>query len=322
MALPALRFHSLTATGPARRRTTPSARAMRRCERLAAHISPPGAAPTSAGASPFSEPQVRSKRIRSNSGGWNPLLDLNDIHASNHHVVDADDGLGPRLELQEGSFGVELAVEPARRSAPLLEATEPWEKGEGEKATPIPPLMIWQTDDGSWRMLYDSKEGTCLATSADGRRWHRPSLGQVEFGGSTENNLLGHGISGATGVFIDTNPDCPPEQRFKAMGGDMGWYDPVTCEPLVSEEAGRRQRELDAWPEAQGQYQGPQAVIWGRTLGWTSVDGEAWTPMPAMLGNRPVPTLRYHAQVSTVPLLLSPRPLAAGQRRHLRDIRP
>ena len=185
----------------------------------------PAAAPSAAddepATSPFSQPQVRSKRIRFNSGAWNPLVDMTEVFAGNFHPVAGEGGAGSRFELQDGAVNVQLAVEPAAESEPLLVAEAPWE-------TTVVPLFIWTTDDGEMRMLYEcGAAGQAIATSRDGYRWKRPSLGLVEWQGQ-ETNLLANGISGATGVFIDENPACPESERFKAVGGDMAYYDPDT----------------------------------------------------------------------------------------------
>ena len=174
-------------------------------------------------ASPFTEPQLRSSRIRRNAGTWNPLVDTTDIFCGNRSVDRQDN-----YDLYDGAIGVELRVELASRSEPLLEGTEPWEQGS------VSPLFIWKADN-QFKMLYSARFGTCLATSDDAFEWRRPVLNEVEYEGSTENNLLGDGIEGCTGVFID--PYCAPEERFKAMGGDMAWYDPATLEPLDGDEA-------------------------------------------------------------------------------------
>lgn len=69
----------------------------------------------------------------------------------------------------------------------------------------------------------------CTATSPDGLSWHRPSLGLVEYEGSTDNNILWDGgpekHSGLHGFtpFVDTHPDCPPEHRYKAVGA-IGYH--------------------------------------------------------------------------------------------------
>jgi hypothetical protein len=64
------------------------------------------------------------------------------------------------------------------------------------------------------------EELTCYAESRDGITWTKPKLGLVEFNGSKDNNiiLIGAGCHNFA-PFKDTNPNCPPESRFKALAG-------------------------------------------------------------------------------------------------------
>ena len=222
--------------------------------------------------SPFTEPQKRSRRIRRNCGSWNPLVDLHEIYAG-HRSTDRQ-GV---FDLFDAPVGVALRVEPAARSEPLLESEMPWEAVDS-----VNPLFIWKTDAG-FHMLYESESGTCYATSDDAYHWQRPELGEVAFDGSTANNILKEGIVGSTGVFVD--PHSPSAERFKAMGGDIAWYDPATCEMLDGKEARRRNNAQEYEGD---RYDGPRAEVWGRMLGWTSPDGFSWTQLPEPLGNRPV----------------------------------
>ena len=65
----------------------------------------------------------------------------------------------------------------------------------------------------------------CYAESDDGIHWRRPELGIFEFNGSTANNIILTpeylkeigGDPAHTATFIDTNPDCPPDQRYKIV---------------------------------------------------------------------------------------------------------
>lgn len=63
----------------------------------------------------------------------------------------------------------------------------------------------------------------CYAESEDGAHWTRPELGIHEFLGSTTNNIvltpesvseIG-GDPAHTATWLDTNPDCPPDERIK-----------------------------------------------------------------------------------------------------------
>ena len=59
---------------------------------------------------------------------------------------------------------------------------------------------------------------TCYAESRDGITWTKPKLGLHEFEGSKDNNIthMGDGCS-TFAPFLDTNPNCPPESRYKAL---------------------------------------------------------------------------------------------------------
>ena len=62
----------------------------------------------------------------------------------------------------------------------------------------------------------------CYAESRDGIHWTKPELELFEFKGSKKNNIIWMG-SGSHNFapFLDTNPDCPKKERFKALAGDF-----------------------------------------------------------------------------------------------------
>jgi len=63
----------------------------------------------------------------------------------------------------------------------------------------------------------------CYAESADGIHWERPVLGLVAFAGSKANNIIWDGIGSHNFVpFKDTNPQCPTEACYKAVGRGEG----------------------------------------------------------------------------------------------------
>jgi len=118
-----------------------------------------------------------------------------------------------RLELQR----------PERREAALV-CDAPWEDNVAGF------LSVLQEGD-SVRLYYraaipdrEHERGQiiALAESTDGgRSFTRPALGLVEFEGSKENNILQ--IGGPPHVppaFLDTNPNCPPEQRYKGLSAE------------------------------------------------------------------------------------------------------
>ena len=71
-----------------------------------------------------------------------------------------------------------------------------------------------------------SKSLLCVAESKDGIAFTKPVIGKVEYNGSKENNAVftrdnGKRMDTFT-VFYDTNPNCPPEEKFKGLARDSG----------------------------------------------------------------------------------------------------
>jgi hypothetical protein len=59
---------------------------------------------------------------------------------------------------------------------------------------------------------------TCYAESRDGITWTKPQIGLFEFEGSKDNNIVHVGDGCSTfAPFLDTNPNCPPGSRYKAL---------------------------------------------------------------------------------------------------------
>jgi len=70
----------------------------------------------------------------------------------------------------------------------------------------------------------EKREVICVAESADGIHWTRPTLNQFSWDGSKENNIVWMGDSAAHNLspFKDENPAAAPEARYKAIGGKGG----------------------------------------------------------------------------------------------------
>jgi len=61
---------------------------------------------------------------------------------------------------------------------------------------------------------------TCVVESRDGIHFSRPNLGLVEVAGSKENNVVWKGIESHNfSPFLDKNPNCKPDERYKALAG-------------------------------------------------------------------------------------------------------
>ena len=129
-----------------------------------------------------------------------------------HHVI-------------ESLSGVELRLHEPRGAESVVAFDKPWEGRYSGYTTVL-------KDGDTYRMYYrglpkagkdgSDTETTCYAESTDGVRWTKPELGLFEWEGSKANNIilanhapLSHNFS----PFLDTNPDCPPDERLKAVAG-------------------------------------------------------------------------------------------------------
>ena len=79
---------------------------------------------------------------------------------------------------------------------------------------------------GGEKKLTTKNRYLCYAESEDGKAWTKPELGLFEHEGSKDNNIVvaNEGPWGEArpdgahaAVFLDENPDCPADERFKAI---------------------------------------------------------------------------------------------------------
>lgn len=140
--------------------------------------------------------------------------------------------LGTRRELFWDDYLVNTEKSTAKLCLHRLEKKElvmdfnmPWE-GDG-----CSYFQIVKNGD-SYRMYYGAgqidKAGDitymkiCFVESKDGKTWVRPKLGLHEFEGSRDNNIILVREAPLEFdnffVFIDTNPNCPPEEKWKGIG--------------------------------------------------------------------------------------------------------
>jgi hypothetical protein len=114
--------------------------------------------------------------------------------------------------------------QPTAREVVIV-CDEPWEGNTSAYFTLF-------ADRGRFRMYYrgshfDEKtkktahpEFTCYAESLDGIHWTKPKLGLFEFHGSKDNNIVRAGEDTHNFTpFKDANPECPPDEQYKALGG-------------------------------------------------------------------------------------------------------
>ncbi len=114
---------------------------------------------------------------------------------------------------------------------PLVKPDRPWERGISHYGT-----VRFDEEQQLFRLWYFTNSGRntpiqfrgrtvpgstsmlCYATSTDGIHWEKPNLGQVDFEGSTENNIIAIGHGNVEGVAVVDEPDDPdPQRRYKAL---------------------------------------------------------------------------------------------------------
>lgn len=68
--------------------------------------------------------------------------------------------------------------------------------------------------------LMQGPEVYCYAESRDGIQFSKPTLELFEYQGSKRNNIIWNGVGTHNfAPFLDIRPDCPPNARYKALGG-------------------------------------------------------------------------------------------------------
>lgn len=120
--------------------------------------------------------------------------------------------------------------------------------------------------------LADHPRNLCYAESDDGLHWRRPELGICEFQGSKANNIvltaamlkeIG-GDPAHSAVFLDANPDCPADAKYKAVvlgkgglyvlkSGDGVHFAVMSTQPAVTEGAFDSQN-LIFWDPLRAEY--------------------------------------------------------------------
>lgn len=147
--------------------------------------------------------------------------------------------IGSRLELFVDNYlidkmdGVHLTLHhPTPREVAVIH-DKPWEGNSCHYKTVFRDGELYRMYYRGSHVVYTLEgshsphpEVVCYAESKDGIHWTKPELGLVEFDGSKKNNIIWDGIGTHNfAPFKDANPDCKPDERYKAFGsGEGGLY--------------------------------------------------------------------------------------------------
>ena len=130
------------------------------------------------------------------------------------------------IDSVEGSMQLKLHYPTPREVAITFD--QPWEGGASGYPTVIQDGKIYRMYYRGHRYIIDDpplrqaqSEAVCYAESTDGIHWTRPNLGIYQWPGVEDNNIIWMGSPETHNFapFLDSNPECLPEQRFKAIGG-------------------------------------------------------------------------------------------------------
>ncbi len=211
-----------------------------------------------------------------------------------------------RMLVDSLSGDARFRLHPPQPQEIVLETEKPWEGIYSAYFT-----VIQDTD--KFRMYYRGMpkakhdldtEVTCYAESVDGIHWMKPSLGLYNVHGSTDNNVIlaRHRACHNFAPFKDTNPDCPPAQRYKAVGGtgapgliaftspDAIHWEEIQPEPVITQGAFDSQN-VSFWSESERRYV-CYFRVFRRGVRWiartTSDDFVHWTePVDLDFGDNP-----------------------------------
>ncbi len=137
---------------------------------------------------------------------------------------------GKRVELLTDEFlietkdGLSFRYEKPEKLGAALLFDRPWEKEGSLGLTAIDDggrvMLYYRGFPGDDKSDYDEKQTSCLAVSEDGIRFGRAKVDRIDYDGIRENNIVRMDVNCHNfAPFLDANPDCRPEEKFKAVGG-------------------------------------------------------------------------------------------------------
>ena len=152
------------------------------------------------------------------AGVW-PTVAFSQLHIGSDRQLFLDHYILDELE------DVQLRMHHPVNEGPVLYFDKVWEGNFSAYCTILKDGPLYKA---YYRGVRDAgsdgrnAERTCIALSTDGIHWTKPQLGLYEVDGSRDNNVilaneapLSHNFS----PFIDTNPNCEPNEKYKALAG-------------------------------------------------------------------------------------------------------
>ena len=142
--------------------------------------------------------------------------------------------IGSRRELMVDDYlidhfedGTRLELHHPTAREVVLKHDRPWSGNNGSYYTAFKDGDLYRMYYLSYQVKYLPQDApvhdmyACYAESTDGIHWKCPELGIVDYQGSKKNNIFWAGDAAHDfSPFKDTNPDCKPDAKYKAVGAD------------------------------------------------------------------------------------------------------
>lgn len=197
--------------------------------------------------------------------------------------------IGSRLELLVDDYliasmsgGAHLQLHQPTRREVVFRTDAPWEGNasayqsivkDGDLYRIYYRSLHYQHGGGPAEALADHPWYLCVAESRDGIHWERPEVGLFEFGGSRANNIVMTPESVAeiggdpahSATFLDTNPACPPAERYKTI--ILGSKPQTGLYVLVSPDGYRWSVKSTTPCVTEGAFDSQNLAFWDPTIG-------------------------------------------------------
>lgn len=131
------------------------------------------------------------------------------------------------MDIADEVRSIRLKMHSPTRKNPALVCDAPWEgehSGYGQIIHDGEKYRLYYrgagANDGPWQLENGSHSLWCVAFSNDGKHFEKPNLGIYEYNGNKDNNIIFmNGETDNFAIMLDTNPNCPPSEKYKAVSG-------------------------------------------------------------------------------------------------------
>jgi len=182
------------------------------------------------------------------------------------------------MSLAEKASSVHIKMHKPIRKNTVLECNDAWEGetcGYGQIMYDGEKYRLYYRGSGADGGQIKSECGRhttlCVAYSTDGKHFEKPDLGMYEYNGSKYNNIVFMKDNGAYidnfAIFIDTNPNCAPDAKYKALSSFRVEKDPeVMCLKVYKSADGLHFEESGMILKGKGAFDSMNIAFWDESI--------------------------------------------------------